>query len=309
MASGKLIREEKGLALVLVSLAITALLGTLALVTDLGMVMLTKSRLASACDAAALAGASALPDTNRAIQIAQDYLQYNGIPAGQAGVTVAGQGNYSVLRVSASRRVDYIFARALGFNSTTVTARAAAASGGVSSAIGVVPFSIPDQVLRFGVEYTLKLGAGSGEEGNYGALALGGRGSENYRQNIMYGYPYRLGLGDEVETEPGNISGPTWEGVTYRLSQDTHHCTPQNYRLDCPRVVVVPVYDPATMNQGRNTVKIVGFALFLLTGVDGQGNESYIKGYFLQSVPPDYCQASITPGQKTYGLQAVKLME
>ncbi|MFZ5592368.1 MAG: pilus assembly protein TadG-related protein [Bacillota bacterium] len=305
----RFIKEEKGLALVLVSLAMTALLGTLALVTDLGLVALNRNRLANACDAAALAGARELPATEQAVQAAREYLQYNGVSPLQAEVSVSNQGNIPVLNVSASRHVEYIFARAIGFTSTNVTAGARATLGGVSAATGVVPFSIPDQQLQFGVEYVLKEGAGGGENGNYGALALGGKGAENYRRNIKYGYPGRLRVGDWVETEPGNMSGPTWEGINYRINQDSHNCTLQNYRLDCPRVVIVPVYDPTTMDHGRNTVRIVGFALFLLKGVDGHGNQSYIRGYFLQSLPPTSCQASITPGQKDYGLHAVRLIE
>lgn len=58
------IRASRGASLVLVSLALLALLAVLSLTVDLGMLYVARSQAQQAADAAALAGASALADSN-----------------------------------------------------------------------------------------------------------------------------------------------------------------------------------------------------------------------------------------------------
>ena len=53
----KLITNEKGSAIVLVALAMTVFLGMVSLVTDTGLIFVSKARLVNAVDAAVLAGA------------------------------------------------------------------------------------------------------------------------------------------------------------------------------------------------------------------------------------------------------------
>lgn len=305
----KLLKEEHGVVVVLVSLSMVVLLGSVALVTDFGLLLLNKQRLSNACDAAALAGAQELPNQINAANIAGVYLQKNGVSSEDAEISFPRVNDTTTIQVSAISSVDYIFAKILGHISGTVNASSQSALGGVTSAKGIVPFSIPDQTLQFGVEYTLKEGGGSGSQGNYGALALGGRGASNYRYNIKNGYTEHISVGDWVDTETGNMSGPTSDGINYRMNQCTYNCTSDNFQLDCPRVVTVPIYDPNTLGNGRTQIKIVGFALFLLNGVDGHGNKSVVHGYFLNSVPPSSSNASTEPGQRDYGLHITRLIK
>lgn len=312
----KFVREEKGLALVLVAAAMTVILGFTALVVDVGTLYLNRSRLLNACDAAALAGAQELPGGNPE-GVAEQYLLDNNITPEEIAnkVEIQVSNDNTQLTVRASRDIQYTFARALGFTAGNVSAEATAEYGAVTSASGVAPFAVPDQQLVFNKQYVLKEGAGSSEEGlfrihgNFGALALGGNGAKNYEENLKYGYSGTISAGDWVETEPGNMSGPTCDGVTYLMNQCNHGCTPDHFEPDCPRVILVPVFDPATLDQGRDDVLIVGFASFLLEGVQGNGKDSEVIGTFLQMAPPPDVSYDIDPNAPDYGLHAVRLID
>nr|WP_238480866.1 pilus assembly protein TadG-related protein [Desulforadius tongensis] len=291
------------------SAALVVILGLTALVVDVGALVLEKTRLSNACDAAALAAARELPSSTAAELKALRYLEYNGVSPQEAAVTI--NEDHNSITVEATRTVNYTFARVLGLSSGTVSARSTAVFGAVSSVTGIVPFGIPEQPLVFGQEYQLK--AGSHDDygpGNYGALALEMPGAKSYRNNLMYGYDGVISVGDWVETEPGNMSGPTEEGVKYRISQCPHtpRCTIDNYHRDCPMVMIVPIYDPTVLN-GRDKVHIVGFGAFLLKGVEGQGKKSCVTGYFLEMNPPEGLNYTIDPNQTDYGLHGTKLIE
>lgn len=305
----KKLKGENGSVLVLSAAAMVVMLGMTAMVVDIGALVLEKNRLANACDAAALAAARELPSRIDARQKAEEYLGFNGVSSGEANISFDA-GNTRIT-VEATRVKDLKFARVLGLRQSSVSARSVAAFGAVSSITGIVPFGIPDQALVFGHEYQLKAAAHEAYgPGNYGALALGLRGAKNYENNLKYGYSGTVSVGDWIETEPGNMSGPTEDGVNYRLSRCTHtpRCTIEHYHPGCPRVCIVPVYAPDSL-QGRDEVRIVGFAAFLLKEVGGKGNDSYVSGYFLQTVPSDGLKYTIDPNQTDYGLHATRLIE
>src|SRR5690606_15931985 len=108
-----------------------------------------------------------------------------------------------------------------GFKQLQVSAEAAAMIGPVVGCTGVIPVGVPWDDFEFGQVYELKIDAHSGRkyQGNFGALALGGTGANTYRNNLKYGYQGMLRVGDQVYTEPGNMAGPTRQGIEYRLKQ------------------------------------------------------------------------------------------
>ena len=287
-------KNENGAVLVITAAALLAIVGMLAMVADIGALVLERNRLQNACDAAALAAAWELPNTDMARGKAGDYLEMNGVDLTEAAISF--NSNNTTVSVEARRPVKYHFAGVLGLDSGQAAARSTAAYGSVSGMTGVVPFGIPEQEMNFGVEYQLK--AGSQDDygpGNYGPLALELRGAKSFLNNLKYGHDGVIKVGDWIDTEPGNMSGPTADGVNYRIGSCNHYpkCTIDSYHSDCPRVMVVPIYDPDSL-AGRDQVKIVGFGAFLLKGVEGSGNDSRVSGYFLEIVPPDGLQFSIT---------------
>jgi hypothetical protein len=305
----KLVNEEKGTVLVLVAAALTVILGMTALVVDVGALAIEKTRLKNACDAAALAAAHELPDTILAKQRALEYLGLNHVDAEHAIITFSHDD--IKITVEAAKTIDYYFAPVLGLNTGIVTARSTAAYGSVSGMTGVVPFGIPDQPMTFGVEYKLK--AGSQDDygpGNYGPLALELSGAASYLNNLKQGYSGVISVGDWIDTEPGNMSGPTMDGVSYRLNQCPHipQCSIESYHSDCAKVMIVPIFDPTEL-AGRDQVQIVGFAAFLLKGVEGSGNESQVIGHFLEIVPPEGLKFDLDPDQADYGLRTARLID
>ncbi len=135
--------DEHGQVLpLLVAGLLVVLLGFTALVVDVGRAYLTQRQLQAGTDAAALAGASALPDAATAEQRASDYSREN-LPSAVVGLTTlqpavrclkstptctADQPN--VLSVSRSATVSTTFGRLLGIDTITVKTTATAARMG-----------------------------------------------------------------------------------------------------------------------------------------------------------------------------------
>ncbi|WP_051275885.1 pilus assembly protein TadG-related protein [Desulfovirgula thermocuniculi] len=280
---GNPLGEERGGAAVLVALAMTCLLGFGALVTDLGRYYLAGQQLANAVDAAALAGAGELAQSGSeqsAVEAARQVALANGAPQETLEVGVSpGPPGEKVVRVQAKRRVDFFLARVLGFGAAEARAQAAASACGVYALTGVAPLLVARQDFRFGELYTLKYGDPF-TPGNFGALALGGRGACNYERNLIYGYPGRVAVGDYVTTEPGNMSGPTFYALRQRLAMCSGGCTPERLEPGCPRVLIVPLFDPALPPRGRDEVRVEGFAAFFVDQADAARDE--IRGRFLR---------------------------
>ena len=300
----KIFHEEKGSIAVLTAISLTVLLGFTAIVTDIGILYMNRSQLINTADAAALAAVQELPgnfDAARAVAV--DYAARNG-KAGDIVETELANSNREIT-VSASRDVTLFFSRIISdLNSKKVSASATAAVRPIGSVSGVVPFGVVKQDFIFGLPYTLKEGGGDGENGNYGGLALGGNGASTYRYNITYGYDGKLHVGQWVSTEPGNMSGPTTQGVNYRISQDPG-ATFETVSKDSPRIVMVPVLDHLNVN-GRGDVQIVGFAAFFLEGAGGSGNESYVTGKFMRLVAAGDVTSDPAADYGLYGAMLIK---
>ena len=171
------ITSEKGSVLVMVALGMVVLLGCASLVTDVGLLYTSRNRLINAADAAALAGAQELPDKPEMAEVvAREYAMANGVSEDNLDVEVSAD-NRSIT-VKPRQNVRFLFAQLLGFTEQEVDAEATALTAPLTGAIGVVPFSIEEQVLEIGKQYVLKEGAGGpaveGADGKmsgwYGAL-------------------------------------------------------------------------------------------------------------------------------------------
>lgn len=284
------LNNENGSVTVIVACAMVLILGIAALVIDVGILYYNKVLLSNAADAAALAGVQELPgDHGKAVGEAEAYAMSNGVEEGHVAAEVLPDGRS--IRVTTSRLVPLGFARILGFSSAEVTASAKASIGATKGLTGAAPFGVVHQDFVFGEVYTLKYSPSNKSDdagpGNFGALALGGRGASNYLDNIMYGYQERLEVGDEVptiiETEPGNMAGPTVTGINSRIAGCTHEpkCTHDRFVKGCPRVLLVPVVDSLNV-KGRSGVILTGFAAFFLEDVGGKGNECEVTGRFIK---------------------------
>lgn len=252
-----------------------------ALVMDVGMYYYTETQLSRTADAAVLAGIQHLPgDASGAEIVAQDYVELNGLARDNSTVIVSP--DQMRLDVICQKEIPFTIGQLFGTQSKVATAKAVAVVGSVKSLSGAVPFGIEQHSFEYGKQYLLKQGAGQAGsyKGNFGALAMNGKGAANYRENLMNGYSGTIQIGDIIETEPGNMSGPTSQGIEYRIGLDPG-ATWDNYSEGSPRIIKVPVIQYLNKN-GRSEVEVVGFAAFFLEGVGGSGHNNYVVGRFLK---------------------------
>lgn len=122
------LKSCKGTAAVITALIMTLLLGFCALVVDIGIVSIQKSKLQNAVDSAALAAAQDLPSTSDTSDTAYEYLDSNGF--GDAATDVSFAHNDRQVTVEAAHLFNYTLAGILGVETVEVRASATAQKGG-----------------------------------------------------------------------------------------------------------------------------------------------------------------------------------
>jgi hypothetical protein len=287
--------NERGAIMILVALSMIVLLLSSAFVVDIGMSYVQKSKLQSAVDASALAAAQELPDVTSALDYANQYINLNGFSPSDIDVSFSNEDK--TITVTGTKSFNYLFAKVIGYNTGTLTAAAAATISTVGSVSGAVPLGLEKQTFVYGETYTLKNGGGSGHTGNYGALELGGPGANVFEDNLKYGYSGMLTVGQSVDTEPGNMKGPTDRGAEYRIDQDPT-ATFNTVQKGSSRIVIIPVMDTMDVN-GRKPVTIVGFAVFFLES----SSNGVITGKFMKMAVRNSTSGSGT----NYGAYNLKL--
>lgn len=290
----KINSSERGSVVILIALGMTVLLGSCAMVADIGLVYVQKARLQNALDAAALAGVQELPDdTNTANQVAQEYASQNGVD----NVTTRVEANNFKIVASGQKTVPTYFAKIWGINSKQISANSVAMMVPPGSLAGAVPLSVQEQDFQYGVVYSLKTGSGNqitGQIGGqyygwFGPLDLAGGGASAYEASLTNGYQGSLSIGQIINTENGNMSGPTQRAVENRLALDTRmpRNTFNNYDRNAPEIIYVPIVKFASSDLNAvYQVQITGFAAFFLEGVSGNGTDSIITGRFIKTLIP-----------------------
>ncbi len=304
------LKNRKGNSTILVLAAITLFIGSLAIVADAGVIYIEKLKLQNAVDAAALAGIAEFEAGEGAIvSKAYNNAMLNGLNI--MNVSIKLSNNNRNITVTAKKTVGLYFAKVFNMTDVTVNAKAAAVVSPIVACKGIKPIGVEQQSFKYGVSYTLKHGAGDGINGNYGALALGGTGSANYKNNLINGYYGNLEVGDlieigfSVDTEPGNMEGPTYDAISQLIKSDTNTYTDlSKIPINSPRRIIIPIIDSFSIN-GRDTVKIVGFAAFFLEDVAYKGGKTDIKGRFIKSLG----QGEIDEYGPSFGFYGIKLVE
>ena len=134
-------KNEGGQTVVALAIALTLICGCAALAVDLGAGYLAKEQVQKAADLAALSAASDLPNKTRASVTAVNIAEQNGMREQDVTVTSPYKGDSTLLEVVCTKTVKYTFAKVLGFEDVTVSARAVASSGGNVGAFGYSVFS------------------------------------------------------------------------------------------------------------------------------------------------------------------------
>lgn len=130
----------------------------------------------------------------------------------------------------------------------------------------------------------IELKAGTGDEiapSFYFPYAIGGdSGAAEYRWNIGNCNTTMMGFGDLLVAEPGNMVGPTRQGMDDLIARDpsaywdTYNDKPVSTMHPSPRVVAIPLFDPvfydAGKRSGRNAdLKAVNYMGFFIEEMQG----------------------------------------
>ncbi|HXF50067.1 MAG TPA: Tad domain-containing protein [Dehalococcoidia bacterium] len=324
--------EERGQILMLTALFAASLLGLAGLVIDGGRLYQQRRDLQNAADAGAAAAAQVLlfgGSDSEARSAAQWYTDENGINVTEVEINIppedgpyAGRDGYVEVIVEAEP--EALLIRALTAGSYTVRGRAVAGIGSLEATDRFLPWGLTEDNgdclspgnpprPRYGSSCVLKLGAGDGRTGDYGALDPDGQGggSNEYRDNIIDGEVdtvYRIG--DEIDALPGNKTGPTDQGIDARLRNEPSSnggatCDTNGNRKDdfsetlidrgagespryivrpacknSPRLIVIPIVDQIDHPQES---EIQGWALMYLESyrcVDDPSNRCNGRGHW-----------------------------
>jgi hypothetical protein len=126
-----------------------------------------------------------------------------------------------------------------------------------------------------------------------------GPGGANYRDNIAECDPTVIGPGTILETEPGNMIGPTKQGIEDLIALDpgatwnenlyggqggiSGGCMTTGGCSISPRLVAVPVFDPdiydAGKAGGRTDIQVVKVLGFFIQGMQGNDVIGYLTTY------------------------------
>jgi len=289
---------RRGQALVVVIAAIPVVLGSLTLVVDVGNAYFNKLSMQTASDSAVLAGGLYLPSyPDQAISVARQYANTNGLTNSEITSIGVSSDNKEVT-LSATRSLPCYLCAVLGESAANAQVsssgtsapgnglHASATSGivPIRAAAGVVPIAVDYRTsLNYGQEVILKQGQVGA--GNWGPMALGASGASVYEANIENGYGAVVTIGDMLNTEPGNIVGPTSQAINYRLNAGQSNFpsgTFANHDLNDPRVMLIPLVNFSGIN-GSSQVPLMGFAMMWIVSEDQQGN---IASYFIQQSMP-----------------------
>lgn len=296
------LKEESGAALVIVAISMVALLGFTALTIDGGRLYSEKSKLQKALDAAVLAGAQGIGTSEvRAKSIARDVSQKNGYSLTQnEELKIVGNSIKAEKEVS----VSMTFAKALGMNEATISAKAKAIVAPLKKASGIAPIA----VQKSDVPNKTIINCGDknpGEQhGNCGYLRIDGSGAKGLGEAIKNGVTYQIG--EPVSTEPGHNTGPVSDAIDFLIESDKSksHCqiasTADN---SCKRVITIVVIDTWDGINGHKPVSPIGFASYWVDKYE----DKKLYGQFVKMISSGEIGSSTDIGE--YNLYGVKLVE
>jgi len=236
-------RRERGQTLVVAVLAMSAILGMVAMTIDVGLFFEDRRHFQNSADAMALAGVAELPVNPALAQSkAQQWATNNGVDASEIKkieVRTTGVPN-DTLYVELEGEFSWIFGRVLGQTTDNVGAEAAARIGSLAGGHNMMPWGLLrgdtnclDAVTGkaiFGATCQVKVGAQNGIGGWRGALDYDGNGggASEYKANIIDGTVDTLYCiqGDTapgcvtsvsiIDALDGNKVGPTGSGINER---------------------------------------------------------------------------------------------
>ena len=303
-------QNQRGQATVLSLVFLTVLLGMAALVLDVGSWYRADRDTQSTADAAALAGAQALPDdTSQASALASQYASKNG--GGLQSVTFSSSlGTNDTITVQIKKPASGVFTKLFGVDSVNVGSKATARTALVSQAKYVAPIAVKNTHPMligckggpcYGSAYETKIPVA--QTGAPGAFALvnllneqnGTSGASVLAQWILRGFDGYLPIG-------GYFSDP---GVKFNSNQIQDALAA---RLTANPVLLFPVYDTLTGSGSNAEYHVIGWAAFHVDSFDKSGNNGSVTGYFVNVIWQGL-QATSGGQPPNFGVRSVQLID
>jgi Flp pilus assembly protein TadG len=303
-------RNDSGQATVLTLVFLVVLLGMAALVLDIGSWYRADRATQSTADAAALAGAQALPyNPANAGSLALQYAGKNGGGLSASNIQVlSGTGPNDTIKVKVQRPASGVFTKLFGVNSVTVGSKASARASLMQSAQVVAPIGVNVKHPKLkgntscpcfgnGNLTTLPLGK-TGAPGAFDLLNIdgskGGTSPDTLASWILKGFSGYLPVGAYL-SDPGAKwnSAQVQSALQQRLNSD----------------LLFPVYDTVTGSGANATYHVVGWVGFHLTGFDARGSSGSITGWFTQVVWDGIESTSNDGSNPDLGARVVKLVD
>jgi putative Flp pilus-assembly TadE/G-like protein len=304
-------RHERscGQAYVLTIVFLVVLLGMAAAVLDVGSWYRADRALQSTVDAAALAGAQALPeDPAEADALASEYAAKNG--GGSMKVTFDSQVfPDDTIDIEGTRPAPGFFAKVFGVDSVTVKAHARARAGYPTQAKYVVPIVVDEKHPKLKCDPNpcaglteliyqhLKANGSADGAGNFGFINLtgdNGVGTSDLEKWITNGFDKYLGLGS-YDARTGNPFSSSHIKDTLEAREGD--------------IMLFPIYRKLSGSGTKAQYQIIGWAGFRLTGMDLKGKNEKLFGEFV-SVTWDGIQAgSASSAPPNFGVKNVSLID
>jgi putative Flp pilus-assembly TadE/G-like protein len=305
--------NERGQAIVLMTLSLVVIMGMAALVLDVGNWFHTQRRLQGTADAAALAGAQDLPnDTTGAQTTALSYANQNGGDVASANIIVSSTVlPNDTISVRARKTEPGFFSGILGIASADIDARAKARVGPPLQAKYVAPMTVycghqliqncnGTNVPTFNVPTEMdfdKMGA----PGAFGMLNLeGGNGTPGAKEEaewILKGFNKYLPIGI-YRSDPG----AKFESSNVGDALDARIGT----------VLLFPVFKTLNGNGQNAEYDIIGWIGFHLESWKVHGHTAQLKGYFTEFIAQGILAQSGGGGSgpsSTWGVKSIQLIE
>jgi Flp pilus assembly protein TadG len=305
------LRSADGQVTVMAAVLMIFLVAMVAFVLDIGSWFRQQRSAQSTVDAAALAGAQALPSNpSGAITIANSYAQKNG---GVAGLVITIGTKWTTndqITVTQAKGANGFFSKVLGISAVTVHAHATAIAERPSQPLNVAPIAVNISHPKlsglgcpcFGNGYptTIPLGK-TGAPGSFTMLNLdlssqnGTVGSSTLSDWITNGFNEYLPLGDYY-SDPGAKFNDSKIQAALQGRDNTE--------------LLFPVYDTLTGTGSNADYHVIAWVGFHLTGQNPiSGTSGTISGYFTRVIWEGIVSATGPPvNSPDLGVRAVALI-
>lgn len=301
-------RSDRGQATVLTLVFLVVLLGMAALVLDIGSWYRADRATQNTADAAALAGAQALPGSaTNGNALALQYVTKNGGGTPTVSFSTKYLTNDTV-KVNLTRPATGVFTKLFGVRTVTVGSHASARASMMASAKFVAPIgvNIMNPKLKgsstcpcFGTTNltTLPLGK-TGAPGAFDLLNIdmshGGTGPSILASWILKGYDGYLSLGDYFQD-----AGAKWDSSEVQAA----------LRSRIGTELLFPVYDTIKGSGSGAQYHVIAWVGFHLTSFDARGSSGSITGWFTEVVWTGIASTKGGGGQPNLGARVVNLVD